>query len=138
MSKLGEPSTRIISYKLVEYNGAPRLKLSPRKRLLLGRKQVFRTSQGERLVRDVIACHGEMLEGDALLRPVMRQGKRLDAGRVSLTETRAYARAQLQALPPELRQLTRVQPGYRVDVSPALQAVADAMQNEVLKQSVTS
>lgn len=125
------------SYKLVEYNGTPRLKLSPHKRLLPGRKQVFRSFQGERLVRDVIARHDERRDGEALLRPVMRHGKRLDASRVSLTETRAYARAQLQALPPECRQLTRLEVGYRVDISPALQALADTMQSELQKQSAT-
>jgi len=122
------------SYKLVDYNHRPCMKLSPHKRLLPGRKQVFRVVQDGRLVRDVLARHGEMLDGEALLRPVMRHGKRLDAGRVSLTEAREHAEAQLQALPAELRQLTRVEPGYRVDVSPALQAMADVLQGELQKQ----
>jgi nicotinate phosphoribosyltransferase len=43
------------SYKLVDYHHTPRLKLSPHKRLLPGRKQVFRAVEGDRLVRDVIA-----------------------------------------------------------------------------------
>jgi nicotinate phosphoribosyltransferase len=123
------------SYKLVDYNHRPCMKLSPHKYLLPGRKQIFRVVQDGRLVRDVIARHGERLDGEALLRPVMRHGKRLDVGRVSLTEARKHAEAQLQALPAELRQLTRVEPGYRVDVSPALQAMADALQGELQKQS---
>jgi nicotinate phosphoribosyltransferase len=125
------------SYKLVDYNHVPRLKLSPHKRLLPGRKQVFRTVQGERLVRDEIALHNEAQEGEALLRPVMRHGQRLDTGRVSLAETREYASAQLQALPPELRQLKKVEPGYRVDISPALQAMANVMREKLQKTQST-
>jgi nicotinate phosphoribosyltransferase len=87
------------------------------------------------LVRDVIAMHDETQQGDALLRPVMRHGQRLDTGRVSLAKAREYARAQLQALPPELRQLKKVEPGYRVDISPALQAMADAMREKLQTQS---
>jgi nicotinate phosphoribosyltransferase len=124
------------SYKLVDYNHRPRLKLSPHKHLLPGRKQVFRVVQDDgRLVRDVITQHGETLDGAALLRPVMRHGNRLDAGRVPLAEAREYARAQLQALPPDLRRLQRVQPGYRVEVSTTLQAMADAMQGRLQQQS---
>jgi nicotinate phosphoribosyltransferase len=92
--------------------------------------------QDGQLGRDMIGQHHETLDGEALLRPVMRHGKRLEAGRVPLAESRQRAQAQLQALPSELRHLRRVQPGYQVDISAALRAMADVLQGEPHKQSV--
>ena len=77
-----------MAYKLVEYAGRPRMKLSTKKVLYPGRKQVFRVVEGGRMVRDVIGRHDEALEGEPLLRPVMRGGVRLADGRVSLEEAR--------------------------------------------------
>jgi nicotinic acid phosphoribosyltransferase len=135
-SKAARIVTAAQGRQVVDYNHRPRLKLSTHKRLLPGRKQVFRIVQDGRLLRDVVGQHGERLDGEALLRPVMRHGKRLEAGRVPLAESREHTRAQLQALPPELRHLRRVHPGYRVDISAALQAMADALQGELHKQRV--
>ena len=53
-----------IAYKLTEYAGIGRMKLSPGKRTLPGRKQVFRT------FRDGLAC-GELRETEAMT-PVAR------------------------------------------------------------------
>ena len=75
-----------MAYKLVEYAGRPRMKLSTKKVLYPGRKQVFRVVEDGRMVRDVIGLHDEILEGEPLLRPVMRGGVRLAAGRVDLGE----------------------------------------------------
>ena len=83
--------------------------------------------QDGRLGRDMIGQHHETLDGKALLHPVMGHGKRLEAGRVPLAESREHARLQLQALPPELRHLRRVHPGYRVDISAALQEMEDRL-----------
>lgn len=67
------------AYKLVEYDGTGRMKLSPRKATLPGRKQVFRDFPGGIAHGDVIALHDEMLPGEPLLREVMRDGRRLHA-----------------------------------------------------------
>src|SRR5262249_3017097 len=59
------------AYKLVEYAGVPRMKFSPSKSTLPGRKQVFRNLVNGTAKDDVIACFNEKLSGRALLEPVM-------------------------------------------------------------------
>lgn len=108
-------------YKLVEYDGGGRLKLSPGKATVPGRKQIFRSSEGGVITGDVLALHDEQLDGTPLLRPVMRAGRRLPDAAVSLAESRDYARWQRDALPPALRALAPAA-AFPVALSPALQA----------------
>ncbi len=109
-----------IVYKLVAYGGKDRIKLSTAKVLYPGRKQVFRIEENGTARRDVLARHGEQLEGRPLLRPVMRDGKRMPGTSPTLTEIRAYARHELERLPSAFRSLEPVNPPYRVEVSPVL------------------
>ena len=125
-----------LSYKLVEYNGQPRMKLSSSKVILPGRKQVFRISRDGHMVCDVIAQHDEHGEGEALLRHVMQGGHRLDNGRVSLANMRQYARAQLESLPQDLKQLGRDEVSYPVEVSDTLQAARAQLQHQLEGQIV--
>jgi nicotinate phosphoribosyltransferase len=107
-------------YKLVAYAGKDRIKLSTSKVLFPGRKQVFR-EEAEGVARmDVLARHGEQLKGRPLLRPVMRDGKRVEGASPPLSEIRAYVRRELERLPPVLRRLEPVSPPYRVEASPVL------------------
>lgn len=107
-------------YKLVAYAGKDRIKLSASKALLPGRKQVFRQEEEGTARRDVLARHGEQLPGRPLLRPVMRDGKRVEGASPSLLEIRAHARRELERLPSSLRRLGPVAPPYRVEASPVL------------------
>jgi nicotinate phosphoribosyltransferase len=111
-----------IVYKLVEYAGRGRLKLSPGKEVLPGPKQIFRFERGGLADHDVLGRHGERLGGRALLEPVMRNGSRLPAGRVSLDDARAHARRELDGLPPHLRAIDPARPPYRVEISESLNA----------------
>ena len=88
-----------MAYKLVEYAGRPRTKLSSRKAIYPGRKQVYRRTEGGRIARDVIGRHDEAVEGEPLLRPVMRGGVRLAAGRVGLEEARRMPGASWSGFP---------------------------------------
>ncbi len=108
-------------YKLVEYDGGGRVKLSPGKATVPGRKQIFRSSEGGVITGDVLALHDEQLDGTPLLRPVMRAGRRLPDAAVSLAQSRDYARRQRDALPPALRALAPAA-AFPVALSPALQA----------------
>jgi nicotinate phosphoribosyltransferase len=107
-------------YKLVEYAGQPRVKFSSHKETYPYRKQVFRNVENGRMVRDVIARHDEFLAGEPLLQPVMRGGKRLPAGKVSLDDARHYALQQQERLPEELRRLVAAQKPYPVEISKGL------------------
>lgn len=122
------------SYKLVGYGGKPRMKLSSKKVTLPGRKQVFRIIDNGRLIRDVICQADEMLDGEPLLRQVMADGKRLDTSRVSIEDARQHAMAQLDALSPDLKGLERVEEGYPVEVSAALQEATESLRRELERE----
>lgn len=65
-----------MAYKLVEYDGRPVLKLSTDKKTLVGRKQVFRFKDDNKLMKDLIALRDEDLQGEPLLKMVMKDGRR--------------------------------------------------------------
>ncbi|WP_159593945.1 nicotinate phosphoribosyltransferase [Chelativorans xinjiangense] len=93
-----------IAYKLTEYDGLGRMKLSPGKRSLPGAKQVFRRFQDGRAVGDTIALHGETLSGQPLLKPVMAHGRRLlSAG--TLQAARERTKRLVAQLPESVRSL---------------------------------
>jgi nicotinate phosphoribosyltransferase len=106
-----------IAYKLSEYAGKGRLKLSTGKPILPGRKQVFRIEKDGQDVRDVIGCDDEDPVGRPLLVPMMRNGKRLPEGTVDLTTARQYAQEQIARLPERVRAITPADPPYPVEVS---------------------
>jgi nicotinate phosphoribosyltransferase len=109
-----------IVYKLVAYGGKDRIKLSTSKVLFPGRKQVFRVEDQGVARRDILARHGEKQPGRPLLRPVMREGARLDGVSPPLVEIREHARRELERLPPELRRLEPPALPYRVEASPVV------------------
>jgi nicotinate phosphoribosyltransferase len=104
-------------YKLAEYAGAGRLKLSAGKAILPGPKQVFRVEEDGVAVRDVIARAEESGPGRPLLRPVMRGGRPVEA---SLDDARRHAAVELEKLPARIRSLEPADPPYPVTVSAAL------------------
>jgi nicotinate phosphoribosyltransferase len=124
-----------VAYKLTSYGGRGRLKLSPGKPILPGRKQVFRMEDGGRAVRDVIARAEEPLSGRPLLIPVMRGGERLPAGRSDLDQARARARSEIDRLPEHVRALEPADPPYPVDLSPALKRFARDIAETVVEGS---
>jgi nicotinate phosphoribosyltransferase len=87
-----------IAYKLVEYDGRPLLKLSSGKKTLVGRKQVFRREENERLSDDTIALREENLDGAPLLETVMQAGRRTAAPE-DLDTMRRRCAADLAKLP---------------------------------------
>ena len=111
-----------IAYKLVEYAGCGRVKLSPGKAILPGRKQIFRVEQDGSAEHDVLGRHDEADQGRPLMRQVMKDGLRLPEGRVSLGEVRECARHELARLPARVRHIEPARPPYRVDISAALEA----------------
>ncbi len=119
------------SYKLVAYAGQPRMKLSASKVNMPGRKQVHRTVADGRFQGDTISCFDEPAPGEGLLEPVMREGRRLGAGRASLEQARDHARRQLAALPPALLALEQSDTPYPVAVSPALRGLTRTLGHEL-------
>jgi nicotinate phosphoribosyltransferase len=108
-----------MAYKLVEYAGKGRLKLSTHKVLYPGRKQVFRQIENGRMAGDVIGRFDERLPGEPLLQPLLRHGQ--PAARVDLKESRRRLRHELERLPAHLRDLEAASPPYHVIFSENLQ-----------------
>jgi nicotinate phosphoribosyltransferase len=115
-----------IAYKLVEYAGRGRVKLSPGKAILPGRKQIVRVEKNGVADHDVLGSHDETIAGRPLMRQVMKSGERLPAGRVSLNEARAHARSEIDRLPAHVRGLAPARPAYDVKISDALEAQHEA------------
>jgi nicotinate phosphoribosyltransferase len=109
-----------IAYKLVEYAGTGRLKLSTGKRVLPGRKQVFRSETEDSTTGDVIGRAGEVLPGTPLLRPVMRGGRRLPEAQEGLEDMRRRAAHAVSRLPASVRAIEPADPPYAVAISDLL------------------
>jgi nicotinate phosphoribosyltransferase len=111
-------------YKLVEYGGGMRRKRSQGKESLPGRKQVYRRydSSGH-MLSDEVALAGELAQGEPLLRPVMRGGRRTVAA-PTLAEVQEHHAQQRQMLPPGLRLLEGAMQ-YPVTTSAQLRALVE-------------
>jgi nicotinate phosphoribosyltransferase len=111
------------AYKLQDYAGRPRRKLSEGKATWPGRKQVWRAYDDEGRMRgDILSIEGDAQAGEPLIVPVMRGGKRV-APAPSLADIRTRAARDLARLP---EKLARMEPGveYPVHVADALVALA--------------
>jgi nicotinate phosphoribosyltransferase len=111
------------AYKLQEYAGQPKRKLSEGKVTWPGRKQVWREYDAQGTMRaDILSLDGDSQAGETLIEPVVRAGKRV-ARAPALAEIRARAARELARLPLPLK---RLEPEYEypTTVSPALKALA--------------
>ena len=66
-----------MAYKLVSYGGRPTLKLSSEKETLVCDKQVCRTTKEGRVTGDIISLRSETPNGEPLLTPIMKKGRRI-------------------------------------------------------------
>jgi nicotinate phosphoribosyltransferase len=113
------------AYKLVAYAGEPRRKRSEGKATWPGAKQVWRRYEDGKMAGDRLGLAEERQEGEPLLVPVMRGGRRV--GRLpALVEARERCSRELAALPERLRRLEPADPPYPVEPSAALVALAEA------------
>ena len=111
------------AYKLQEYSGKPKRKLSEGKATWPGRKQVWRAYDADGRMRgDILSLESDKQPGEALVVPVMRAGKRI-APTPTLAQIRERAAADLARL---AGPLARLESGfeYPVNVANALTALA--------------
>jgi nicotinate phosphoribosyltransferase len=107
------------AYKLVEYAGEPRRKRSSGKMTWPGCKQVFRRHDARGTIcGDTLALNSDEIQGEPLLRPVMRAGRLLEP-LPPLQQNRAHTQSQIAGLPRSLQTLQAAQP-YPVEVSESL------------------
>lgn len=116
------------AYKLVSYNGRDCGKLSPGKVSFPGPKQVYRISEGNSAIGDVIVRRDEAAPGEPLLHCVMRKGCRLPSASPGLSASRAHLAAGLDRLPARLQSLSDAAQPYPVAVSQALLAAQSRFQ----------
>ena len=107
-----------MAYKLVEYGGKGRLKLSTKKLLYPGRKQVFRQIDNGRMVGDVIGRFDEPLAGEPLLKTLLLRGQ--PTTRIELAESRRHLQRELKSLPDHLHGLQSASTPYPVSFSEQL------------------
>jgi nicotinate phosphoribosyltransferase len=122
-----------MAYKATAYAGRGRLKLATGKKILPGRKQVFRIEEKGEAVRDVLGRHDESLPGRPLMRMVMEGGKRLASHVLSLDAIRENAAREIALLPSRLRALSPARPPYPVEVSAELRRYQDRVASEVTR-----
>lgn len=114
------------AYKLQEYAGRPRRKTSSGKATWPGRKQVWRRyATDASMAGDLVALESEPGQGEALLVPVMRNGKRARAAE-GLDAIRTRAADHLKRLPAALRSL-ETETTYPVEISAAIRSLAQEM-----------
>jgi nicotinate phosphoribosyltransferase len=119
-----------MSYKLVEYESRPVLKLSPGKASYPASKQVFRwRDSGANFSRDTIAVRDEQLGGEPLLVEYMRAGKIRD-GYPSLSEIRQRCAEDVARLPPKVRAI-REPARFAVEFSPNLRRLRAEVEEKV-------
>ena len=110
------------AYKLQEYAGTPRRKLSEGKATWPGRKQIWRDydTQG-RLRGDILSLETDRHDGETLIAPAMKAGKRL-APSPTLAQIRERAARELARLPEPLKRLEPFD--YPVTVAEPLRKMA--------------
>ena len=119
-------------YKLQELDGAAKRKRSPGKATWPGRKQVFRffDSHG-RFEHDEVTLMSDHRHGEPLLRPVMREGRRLRP-MIPLESNRAFAMQSLEQLPANLRQLNVEYQLYHVAIGQSVRNLTDAVDQDTM------
>jgi len=117
------------AYKMVEYNGIGRRKLSKNKATWPGRKQVFRHLSAEQIMDgDILALEHETHKGMPLVQQYMHNGKRT-GDLPQLTATREYLLRQLHQLPSFPEDGTT----YTVEPSTTLKDFADSVTERMLR-----
>ncbi|GAB6066204.1 nicotinate phosphoribosyltransferase [Aquifex pyrophilus] len=95
-----------IAYKLVEYEGKPKYKLSPGKKTFPYKRQVYRYYKGGKMAYDETVKWGEEREGEKLVKLYVENGK-LKEKLPSLKEIREVVIEELNKLPEEFKDIYR-------------------------------
>lgn len=123
-----------IAYKLVQYDNRPLLKLSSGKKTLVNEKQVFRKTENEKHVKDLIALRNEKLEKNPLLMHAMQEGeRRLETE--SLQDIRQRLQNELNHLDDAYKRL-KDPDEYPVELSPELRKLQEEVVQEVREKEL--
>jgi len=120
------------AYKIQEYAGQARRKLSPDKATWPGRKQVWRSFDGGQMAGDMVSLEDESQSGEALIEPQMRGGQRL-APSPGLEAVRERTAENLNQLPEPLRRLEDGS-NYPVSISDGLKRLASEVDRRLAQE----
>jgi nicotinate phosphoribosyltransferase len=123
-----------IAYKLVQYDGRPVLKLSSGKKTLVAEKQVFRMKNDQGLKKDIISLRNENMEGAILLKPVMRNGKRLQSPE-SLDNIRQRFQDEFGQLNDDVKVIKNPK-AFPVEISPELEKLQKKVVHRVIEKEL--
>ncbi len=95
-----------MAYKLVEYEGKPKVKTSPGKRTFPYKRQVVRFYEGGKMHHDEVVLHNSKTEGEKLVREVIRDGTLVEK-LPTLEEIRNTLLEDIEKLPDPLKALKK-------------------------------
>jgi nicotinate phosphoribosyltransferase len=121
-------------YKLVSYEGRGRIKLSPGKSVLPGRKQVYRVERDGVAAHDLLAPDDQRASGRPLLRKMMEKGTRVADAHASLDAARHLREIEVNRLPDRVRALTPADPPYAVEISAPLAEAAERLRQQYARR----
>lgn len=121
-----------LAYKLTAYAGKPRMKISTGKKSYPERKQVFRRSDSEgNYLGDTVTLRDEKAEGEALLTPIMLNGKIVSGAIKPLDEAVQEAQQAVKKLPKALRSLDTPEQEYSVKISDKLKQLQSDTEKKI-------
>ena len=91
-----------IAYKLVEYEGKPKVKTSPGKKTFPFKRQIYRIYKDGLMSRDLVVPYKDTTEGEKLVEKILERGEAFTE-LSSLSDIRERLNADLERLPPDLR-----------------------------------
>ncbi len=117
------------AYKLVEYDGKPKMKFSPNKITLPSKKQVFRFYEDGKIKKDIVCSFDEEMEGEPLLKEYMKEGK-IVKNLPKLEEIKEKAINNLEKLPEELKDINKTV-HFLPEISPKLQKLVNEIKGRI-------
>jgi nicotinate phosphoribosyltransferase len=117
------------AYKLVEYDGKPKMKFSPHKITLPSKKQVYRIFKDGKIKKDIICSFDEEFDGEPLLKKYMEKGKVIEK-LPKLEEIKQKAISNLEKLPEDMKDIYKTV-HFLPEVSEKLQKIVKKIESEI-------
>jgi nicotinate phosphoribosyltransferase len=126
------------AYKLMEYAGRPRRKLSEGKVTWPGCKQVYRRYEESGMFKeDELALDTDLKPGEPLLQPVMKGGRRCIRPTEDLMQIRTRVKEQVKHLPIHYKKL-ETSASYPVMISSSLRRLAAEVDAKLKRENLSN
>ena len=117
------------AYKLVEYDGKPKMKFSPHKVTLPSKKQIYRSFENGKIKKDIVCSFDEKFEGTPILKKYMENGEIVQE-LPKLEEIKQKAISNFEKLPDELKDINKTV-HYLPEISPKLKKLVEEIKEEI-------